>query len=373
MSEQARKRIAQGFVVVYAICLLFYRFYLLQLGDIATEFQNNLWWVGIVVLGSMMIGFLFEPMTKASFPNENDSRVKENPELKLEDHEVMTGHYGFAALTVLVVSLIVSPLFYGRQLLFEVQSLNFVWAVIATGCLNVGIFYFFIKAIRYGDISQVSMLRGLIPILTLPISYLVYVFVGSSGVVSPPYVSWIGLLGIVLVVSAILVNVAAKGSKKKPVEISKLAIKDWFARHPVVSAGVSACFACFAINFDKVAVDSANPFLFGTITMLIIASITFVWVLQKKGWSRIRFLFKNYLSNFIKVGVVYGLIIICMNVGLFGNNVNYVGSTKRVSIIFATLFGVLILREGLSTKHKIVRVITSLLVVGGIFLMMMWG
>lgn len=368
-----RQRIAQGFVVVFVLCLLLYRFYLLQLGDSATELQNNLWWVGIVVLGAMITGFFFEPLTKASFPKEDDPRVKENPELKLKDHEVMVGHYGFAALTILVVSLVISPLFYGRQLFFEVRSWNFVWAVIATGCLNVGIFYFFIKAIRYGDISQISMLRGTIPVLTLPISYLVYLFVGSSGVVAPPYVSFIGFLGIILVVSAIMINIIAKGSKKKPIEISSLANTDWFARHPVVSAAVSACFAGFALNFDKVAVDSSNPFLFGVVCMLIITAFTFIWVLKKGGWGRIQFLFRNYLGNFIKVGIVYGLIIVCMNIGLYGNNVNYIGGTKRISIVFATLFGIFVLKEGLSPKHKIVRIATSLLVVGGIFLMAMYG
>ncbi|MEA3272487.1 MAG: hypothetical protein U9P90_02360 [Patescibacteria group bacterium] len=35
----------------------------------------------------MIRGFLFAPMIKSSFPKENDPRVKENPDLKLADHD----------------------------------------------------------------------------------------------------------------------------------------------------------------------------------------------------------------------------------------------------------------------------------------------
>ncbi len=373
MEEKGKKKIIWGLITFYGVCLLFYRVMAVNLGYEANELYNTIWWVGIILLGSMMTGLLFEPMTKASFPTGNDPRIKKNPELELEDHEVMIGHYGFAALTAFVIAVLISPLIYGKQIILEVRSLDFIWAVVTTGVLNVGIFYFFIKAVRYGDISQISMFRGLIPILTLPISYAVYNFVESSGFVTSPHVTGFGFLGIILVVGALFINIIIKGSKKKPVEISALAKEDWFAQHPVVSIIVSVCFACFAINFDKVAVDSANPFIFCVVVLLIIAAITFAWVVRKKGYKRIKFLFRNYLSNFIKVGMVYGTMVVCMNVGLYGNNVNYVGAAKRVSIVFATIFGVFVLREGMKPMHKIVRVVSSILVFAGIFIMAVWG
>lgn len=368
-----RKIITQSLVVLYTLCLFGYGFYLFRLGGNATDLQNNLWWVGVIVLGAMIRGFLFTPMTKASFPNEHHQKVKENPDLKLEDHEIMAGHYGFAALVVFIGALIISPLLYGRQTIFEINSWHFIWAVIITGCLNVGIFYFYIKSIRYGDLSRVTVIGGLAPILMIPISYLVYFFLENSGTISSPNISLIGFLGIVLIVSAIIINALIKGSKKKPEEISTLALKDWFARHPMVSALLAAVLASFGLNFDKVAIDSSNPFLAGTIFLLIVATITLIWIFFKKGWERIKFLFKNYLGNFVKVGFFYGLIIITSNIALFGNNINYVGATKRISIVFASLYGIFVLREGITLKHKIVRFITALLVVGGIFLITLYG
>lgn len=368
-----KKIIIQSLVPISAICLLIYKFYLTSLGDNATTLQNNIWWIGIIILGSMITGFLFEPLTKLSFPKEDDLRVKENPELRLEDHEVMTGHYGFAALTVLIASFIISPILYGRQIILEIQSWNCIWAILTTGCLNVGIFYFFIKAVRYGDISQVTMIRGLPILLTLPISYFVYYFVASSGAVSPPYITLFGFLGMILVLGGIITNVLAKGSKKRPVEISSLANKDWFARHPVMSAVVSMSIASVAVNFDKVAVDSANPFLLGVAGLLIIATITFFWVLTKKGWKRIKFLFQNYLPNFIKVGIVYGLIIVCMNIGLYGNNVNYIVAAKSSTVVFAAFYGIFVLNEGLKLRHKIIRLATGLFIFGGIAIITFYG
>ncbi|MCK5212047.1 hypothetical protein KAJ89_05070 [Candidatus Parcubacteria bacterium] len=365
-----RKRIFYLIIFVWAAWVLSLNFILS--GQTSVENLNKIFWLSLVIMGAIMSGWLFVPMTKASFPQKTDQRLKDNPNLLLEDHEIMTGHYGFAALTALLVSLIISPLFYGRQIIFDVQSLDFTWAVCVSGALNVGIYYFFIKAIRYGDISQISIFQGLIPVLTIPVSYLMYYMLGRPTHISAPDVTTLGLIGIFLIVLATIANMLAQSSKKSKKNKSSINL-GWFSRFPQISAGISVLFASVSINTDKVAVDSGNPFIFAVVVLLIIAFITGIWVVKQKGISRLIFLFQNYLANFIKVGIVYGLCVVFMNVALYGNNVNYISATKRISIIFATLFGIIVLKEGITLKHKIIRLCSSVVIMVGIYLMVVKG
>lgn len=332
---------------------------------------ERLWWTAWLVFGSMLLGFVVEPLVKKSFPKPDSPTVQQHPELYLKDHEVLMGYYGVVALVVFLSAFVLSPVLYQTQLVFYVANRHFWWAVCITGMLNVGIFYFFNKAIRYGDISLVSITRGFVPVITLPISFVIYALVYPYIKLSVPSVSAWGFAGIVLVVGGLVLNVFQKKSSCK--EVRHIPAGDWFATHPMLAGLLSACLAGFAINFDKVAADAANPFLLGIVVPIIVAFLTFLWTCFSSSLRRVATIFRIYGKSFLTVGFWYAMVTIVMNVAVFGHNVNYYGAVKRTSILFATVYGIAVLREGMNIRQKAVRLFVSTLIIAGVVLITLKG
>lgn len=350
--------------------VLFARFFLRAQFATALLFER-VWWTAWLFFGSMLLGFIVEPLVKKSFPKPDNPAVRQYPERYLEDHEILMGYYGVVALVVLFSAFFLSPIIYQTQIVFRVASGHFWWAVCVTGVFNVGIFYFFNKALRYGDISLVSVTHGFIPVITLPISFGVYVLVHPYVALTSPRVSVWGFMGILFVVGGLALNVFQKKPSVKAVR--DMPEGDWFAAHPILSGLLSACFAGFAINFDKVAADAANPFLLGIFVPVIVMCITFFWTCFGSGFGRVAAVFRMYGKSFLVVGFWYAMVVIVMNVAVFGHNVNYYGAVKRVSILFATVYGISVLREGMNARQKIIRVFVSFLVIIGIVFITIMG
>ena len=365
MNQQSRKTTVITALFIWALFLGVIKY----AGVITTESRENLWWTGLLLLGAMITGFLFQPMAKDLFPKGNDPRLLENPGLKLKDHETLMGYYPLVALIVGLGGILISPLLFGRQVTFEIKSVHFWWATVGSGVLNVFIFYLFTKALRYGDVSLVSTTQSLVPIISLPLSYLAFALVGSGSGITSPTVSTLGFIGIVITVIAIAAN-GFLAKKKTPEGAPE---GDWFAHHPVLTGAISTVIAGVAVNFDKVAVDAGNPFLHGIIVPFVVFLICMGWTLAEGGWERVSFVFRNYRRTFLLMGIVYAAIILIMNTTLYGHNVNYYLAIKRVSVVFGAFYGIYVLREGGTPQEKFVRILTAMTVILGLFLITLKG
>ena len=364
-----RRNITRVITFVYLILLVMSKIGAV-VGIIAnTQIFQNVWWTALLLFGAMITGFLFQPMVKTNFPGLKDPRGTTNPNLNLKDHETLMGYYPVVALVLFIGALALSPILYGEQIILDLKSSHFFWSILGTGILNVGIFYFLTKGMRYGDVSLVSVTWALSPVFVLPISIIVYQLIGASAPIGNPSVSAAGFAGIIIAVAAVALSVLAN-KRKPPDEAPK---GDFFANHPVASGILATVIASVAVNFDKVAIDSANPFLAGIVMSLVVVAITLGWTLKQGGIERMRFVFKSYWREFLRVGLVYGAVILVMNVALFGANVNYYASIKRAAAIFGTFYGIYVLREGQNTGEKLLRIGVAVAVIIGIVLITLKG
>ena len=338
----------------------------------STLLPDRLYWLLFLLLGAFTMGAGFEPLIKERFPKASQEEVTEAPERLLKDYEPLAGYYPVACVTIIFGSLLVAALFLGAPtaILSLPSASSFWFAAVMSGVINIFIFYFGTKALRYGDLSLVSMTAGLAPLLTLPVSFVVYNVFGRTAPITDPSVTFLGFVGILLIVCGLVINVFAERRQGTPPLAPP---HDWFARHPVISGMTSAALASVAINFDKVAVEAGNPFLFGIIVTLTVSLGTLGFVWFRSGCARIVYLFRTYARSFLIVGAVYGALVLLMALTLWGENVNYQGTIKRLSIVFATLYGAWVLGEGGTPRSKFIRIIVAIAAVLGIALITIWG
>lgn len=362
-----RKHFVWGFLLLFALCLLSAYAFLP-----ATIFPERLGWLLLLLWGAAVMGAVFEPLVKELFPRASREETKEEPRKVLLDYETLSGYYPVALLTIVIGSLLAGVFFLEDALvLTEVGSASAFWTTaLLSGVINIFIFYFGTKALRYGDLSLVSMTAGLAPLLTLPVSFVAYRVFAGSAPLQDPSVSLLGLVGILLIVSGLVLNVFADQKQKTTREAPE---GDWFANHPVVSGMLSAGLASIALNFDKVAVEAGNPFLFSIVVTGVVAIGTTVFVLLKNGAPRLLFLWETHARSFLIVGAVYGTLVLAMALTLWGENVNYQEAIKRLSIIFATLYGAYVLFEGGTLRTKLIRIAVAVCAVIGIVLITVFG
>lgn len=329
-----------------------------------SDSQNTLWWWLLLLWGTAYTGIVQHPLNKSLFPGMEHPEIVQEPARLLKDHEALALYYPVSVIVIGLSAYILSPLlFSGATSLFTIKSMHFWWASVLSGILNVGIFYFFNKGMRYGDVSVVSTAWGFNPVIVLPVSFIVYAFVG--GVVTSPTVSTLGFVGIVLVVGAIFVNGATQ-KKTTPTTPPK---GDWFAHHPFLSGLLGAgIIAPIAVNFDKVAVDAGNPFLAGMVTFATASVITLAWTMVESGWKRISYLIHVYRKELLVMGVAFAISNIAFNVTLYGQNINYYAAIKRSTVLWSTLYGIFMLREGGDARNKRIRLLVSLVLFLGVVL-----
>lgn len=368
-TQKRKKRL--HLVMVFWLALISAWLIAVRIGIIIeTPFAKNIWWTAFLLFGAAITGFLFQPLVKEKFPSHKDPRVNSDPRLHLKDHETLMGYYPIVALVVLLGGLLTSNALYGSNIIFEVKSLHFWWATAATGVLNVFISYFLTKGFRYGDLSLVSVTQAMSPLFVLPISFAAFALLGGIAPIANPAISTTGFVGILLTVIALILNIIT--GKKTPVTTSP-PVGDRFAHHPVFSGLLGTFIGSIAVNFDKIAIDSANPFLVEILTMGIVSVITTAWTFCDGGLKRIIFVFKRYAKPFLLVGLAYGAVILVMNITLYGANVNYYATIKRTSALFGILYGMYVLREGLSGKDRAARIAVGALVILGILLITLKG
>lgn len=332
---------------------------------------ERVWWFSFLLLGTALLGAVFQPLLKEYFIRTDNPSVQNNRELLLTDYETLAGYYPVAFITIIIGSFFLSPVFFNTQIFFTLNSPSIFWvAVLCTGMLNVLLFYFMNKAYRYGDLSLVSATWALSPVFAIPISFIAYQLLEDSAVLTAPGMSIGGIAGIAIILLSIL-GIGFIGRKQLPP--AGALPNDWFTGYPVMSGILGSLIAAFAINFDKIAIEAGNPFLTVAVVAGTVALITGGITIARSGVARLIFIFTAYRKQFLILGALYGAILMIMALTLLGENVNYQGTIRRFSIVFAALYGIWILGEGGSFSNKTLRVLIALAAFSGVAIIAFFG
>lgn len=328
--------------------------------------QQNLLWIGLVLYGSYILGAIWEPGMKTKFPKEKAAALEQKGDasLVLNTQEAMHLYYATTALIAIAIGAMVCPTFYGFELTKGIADHQTLAFIATTGLLNSCIFWFFDTGIRYGDISVVSATRGLIPVLALPVSYGLFSLYPEK--MPSPHVSKLGLSGILLIVASLAIN--GYRTKRKEADPD---VPNWFAAHPITSGVIGACFASCAITFDALGVNAGgNPFLVTCGMPMVVSFVMGFWCIKSTNLTRIKTLWAHYWREALWMGMYYALCTSAFNMSLLAENVNYQGGVKRTSIVFATIYGTLVLKEGEPAKRR-ERIVLSIMITLGVFMIML--
>ncbi len=205
---------------------------------------------------------------------------------------------------------------------------NFWSAVIIIGILNTIAFLLFFKAIKASDLSIVSPITTLSPILLLI----------TSPFIVGEFPNAIGILGILIIVIGAYVLKFQDKSRGYLAPFKSL-FKETGSR---LMFGVVLVWSITA-NVDKIGVQNSSPIIWTIVAHLSVAVFTLP-VLFWKSKLNIQNL-KSNSRNLILIGFINTLAILCQMSALQLALVSFVIAVKRTSALFNVLWGWLIFQE----------------------------
>lgn len=205
------------------------------------------------------------------------------------------------------------------------------WLLLST-CSEVLYFVALGKAYKTNQLSYAyPILRGTAPIVTTIIST---VFVGAA-------IAWTGFLGILIIVAGVVFMNQRSFSLR---ELSHL-LKDWHNMKWVFLAG--SCSALSSV-MDGMGASMMSGLLFKYV--VFIGMFAGKWIIDRRAHSHVsyRSLAKRYpwhtLAGGLFVFVSNSLAVYAMQT----TPVTYVASVREISIVFATIIGIVWLKEQVS-------------------------
>ncbi len=215
-------------------------------------------------------------------------------------------------------------------LFIEIPQLDavFWWAIL--GCIILDLFttILYMKAIKIAPLSLTIPYMGLTPIFSLLISYLI---LGET-------VSWLGLVGIGLIsFGAYILQIdRAKFGLWEPI----LAI--FKNKGSLFMLIVSFSYAITA-NLGKVAIIHSSP-LFMCVIYFSGLALAFTPLVPLLGKTSVPHMFRRSSGKF-KIGLAMAIMAVAHFSAISMINVAYMISIKRLSLLFAILYGWLVFKE----------------------------
>jgi drug/metabolite transporter (DMT)-like permease len=238
---------------------------------------------------------------------------------------------GAALLNVLCLALHPQLLLNPMSALQELTRGNFWPLLLGSSLLNVGAFYFFVRAYRLSDASLAAPLLLLTPVLMLVTSP---ILVGQR-------VSALGAAGVVLSVAGGFVLALSEPGARPRASLMT------FIRDPGVrSMGLTAAIYSVTANMDKLGVEASTPVFWVAAAFDTIAVASLVLLLASRpravSLSQLRYACAAGAANAVgNVTQMYALTL------LF---VPYVIALKRMSALFTVIVGGLALGESFRTR-----------------------
>jgi drug/metabolite transporter (DMT)-like permease len=173
-------------------------------------------------------------------------------------------------------------------------------------------------------------------------------------------ISALGLLGILV---AIFGSYVIHLPSLKPADLW-LPFKAFKGRAFLFSVGGGACTAVYSL-INKKNLESVDPLtLYYLITIFMGLFLVITLLLRRKG-NQIREELKDNFKNLLVMGI-FGFISAALFLfALRMGKVSYLGAARNVSIVFGVILGSVFLREGSGR----IRLLASLLILAGIFLL----
>lgn len=203
------------------------------------------------------------------------------------------------------------------------------WTALFLGCtLNVLAIIYFMKALKYSDLSLA------VPMLAFTPLFLVV----TSNFINKELPSLLGLFGIMLVVlGAYVMNV-------KEMRTGLLSpFKALFDNRGTRLMFFVAFIWSFTAAIDKVGVINSSPAFWSiSISVFIFALLSVLAAISKKSVIRET---KSHFWVFLLIGLVIALLWLLQMNAITLTLVSYVIAIKRVSIVFGVIFGYLIFKE----------------------------
>ena len=207
-------------------------------------------------------------------------------------------------------------------------SVNFWWAVLISGGINLLVTPIYMRAIQLDDLSLVMPMITFTPLFLLVTSPLI---VGE-------FPSWPGLIGMVLIVmGAYTLNIG---------EVSRGWLQPlkaiWARKGPRLMLLVAFLWSISA-NFDKVGMQASSPLVYsiGVLAFLTLGLTPFA---LKQSQIPVKAVRENY-RPLILLGISSGLVLLSQMLAMELTLVAYVIAIKRTSAALSVLWGAWFFKE----------------------------
>lgn len=229
----------------------------------------------------------------------------------------------------------------------SVNSIFWV-ALLSGGTGNIIATIFYMKAIKYADLS-VS-----VPLVTFSPLFLLI----TSPILVGEFPNQFGLIGIILIVfGSYLLNI--KKRSEGLLQPFKALVNQKGPRYMLLVAIIWSITA----NIDKIGVVNSSPFFWITM-MSAFVSIALLPIVFSR-FPKQRNMMRKWTFALVPIGLIYGLTILNQMIAINLTLVSYVISIKRTSAILAVFWGFIIFKEK-NIKDRLVGVI--IMVIGVLFI-----
>lgn len=238
----------------------------------------------------------------------------------------------------LVQSLLLIPIVF--YLGWETLSTRFLWALLASSVLQLGVILLYFKAIKRSEISVT------LPLITLtPLFMLI-----TSPIMIGEFPSTLGLVGILLIVAGTYISNMSEDPKKIFAPFVSL-VKNQGSRYMLLVAFIWSITA----NIDKIGVEETSPvfWAFSKDFLILFYLIPILLRKSKQPFLQIR----NRRWPLLSVGFFKTTSVLTQMFAIQYILVPYVISIKRASAVFIILYAFLFLNERKNFRNRIIGII----------------
>lgn len=242
----------------------------------------------------------------------------------------------------LVQSLLLIPIVF--FLGWETMSARFLWALLASSVLQLGVILLYFKAIKRSEISVT------LPLITLtPLFMLI-----TSPIMIGEFPSTLGLVGILLIVAGTYISNMSENPKKIFAPFVSL-VKNQGSRYMLLVAFIWSITA----NIDKIGVEETSPVFWAFSKDFLILFYLIPILLRKSKQPFLQM--RNRRWPLLSVGFFKTTSVLTQMFAIQYILVPYVISIKRASAVFIILYAFLFLNERKNFRNRIIGIIVIMI------------
>lgn len=194
--------------------------------------------------------------------------------------------------------------------------------------------YFLYRSLREGELSEVTPIGALLPVLNIGTSFfLIHEFPSTAGIA--------GIVATVLGTYLLLTDLPARGSARET----------WHGRLnlPVLFMLLSVLCTALGSTLDKVAIESSTPVFYTFANLLgavVVFSVLTFALGQQKDFRHLRATYPLFLA----LGIVFALAFVAFATAFTLGPTSYTLAIRSGGFMLAALWGILFLHESLSRR-----------------------